>query len=65
MLKTGGGTIVDTASVADYIASRSTALSTYVSSKHAVVVLTKARPRNTPVKTFVLKRFVRPQLTAS
>jgi NAD(P)-dependent dehydrogenase (short-subunit alcohol dehydrogenase family) len=42
MLRTGGGTIVNTASLAGFVASRTVFQPAYTSSKHAVIGLTKS-----------------------
>jgi NAD(P)-dependent dehydrogenase (short-subunit alcohol dehydrogenase family) len=42
MLKTGGGTIVNTASVGGFIASRTFAMPAYTGSKHGVIGITKS-----------------------
>ncbi len=41
MLKTGGGTITNTASISSFVASAQTPLPAYTASKHAVIGLTK------------------------
>ena len=57
MLQSGGGAIVNNASIAGLIAEPG--ISAYVAAKHGVIGLSKAAPSNTQIRVFASTRWRR------